>query len=77
MTKLCNLIEVEGVAQLAEYRVVAPGVVGSSPIALPIHQMLSAPVAQMDRAPDYESVGRRFESCRACQLFNFSNTIAQ
>ncbi len=35
MTKLCNLIEVEGVAQLAEYRVVAPGVVGSSPIALP------------------------------------------
>ncbi len=38
MKKLCNLVEVEGVAQLAEYRVVAPGVVGSSPIALPIHQ---------------------------------------
>ena len=26
-----------------------------------------APVAQMDRAPDFESVGRRFESCRAYQ----------
>lgn len=25
----------------------------------------SAPVAQMDRAPVYETVGRRFESCRA------------
>src|SRR6056297_2535272 len=24
-----------------------------------------APVAQLDRVPDYESVGRRFESCRA------------
>ena len=26
-----------------------------------------APVAQLDRVPDYESVGRRFESCRARQ----------
>ena len=26
-----------------------------------------APVAQLDRAPDYESVGRKFESCRAHQ----------
>jgi hypothetical protein len=26
-----------------------------------------APVAQLDRAPDFESVGRRFESCRARQ----------
>ena len=26
-----------------------------------------APVAQLDRAPDFESVGRRFESCRAYQ----------
>ena len=24
-----------------------------------------APVAQLDRVPDFESVGRRFESCRA------------
>ena len=28
----------------------------------------AAPVAQLDRAPDFESVGRRFESCRARQL---------
>ncbi len=27
----------------------------------------SAPVAQQDRAPDFESVGRPFESGRACQ----------
>jgi hypothetical protein len=25
----------------------------------------NAPVAQLDRVPDYESVGRRFESCQA------------
>ena len=28
---------------------------------------IRAPVAQLDRAPDFESVGRRFESCRARQ----------
>ena len=28
---------------------------------------LSAPVAQLDRAPDFESVGRGFESLRAYQ----------
>jgi hypothetical protein len=27
--------------------------------------IVRAPVAQLDRAPDFESVGRRFESCRA------------
>jgi hypothetical protein len=26
---------------------------------------LNAPVAQLDRAPGFEPVGRRFESCRA------------
>ena len=26
-----------------------------------------APIAQLDRAPDYESVGRRFKSCWARQ----------
>ena len=30
----------------------------------------SAPVAQLDRAPDFESVGRRFESYRARQFFS-------
>ncbi len=64
-----------GVAQLAEHRVVAPVVVGSIPITHPIPDqkppeiqvggLLRAPVAQLDRAPDFESVGRRFESCRA------------
>ena len=28
----------------------------------------SAPVAQLDRVPDYESGGRTFESCRARHL---------
>ena len=27
-----------------------------------------APVAQVDRASDFESAGRRFESCRAYQV---------
>ena len=31
--------------------------------------LLGAPVAQLDRVPDYESVGHRFESCRAHQIF--------
>ena len=72
-----------GVAQLVEHQVVALVAVGSSPIAHPILppqrplQLIpgtlqwsffpSAPVAQLDRAPDFESVGRRFESCRAYQ----------
>ena len=29
----------------------------------------NAPVAQPDRATDFESVGRRFESSQACQKF--------
>ena len=53
-----------GVAQLAEHRVVAPVVVGSSPFTHPILPAY-APVAQLDRAPDFESVGRGFESLRA------------
>ncbi len=73
----------EGVAQLAEHRVVASVVEGSNPFTLPTptshmpcrktrlqirHPIPpSAPVAQLDRAPDFESVGRRFEPCRAYQ----------
>lgn len=53
-----------GVAQLAEHRVVAPVVEGSSPFT---HPIFLAPVAQLDRAPDFESVGRGFESLRARQ----------
>lgn len=32
-----------------------------------ISSLTYAPVAQLDRVPDYESVGRRFESCLAYQ----------
>jgi hypothetical protein len=68
-----------GVAQLVEHLVVAQVAVGSSPITHPILKkrpllcshcnglVACAPVAQLDRAPDFESVGRRFESCRAYQ----------
>ena len=69
-----------GVAQLVEHLVVAQVAVGSSPITHPIKKFQTianfiicnglipcAPVAQLDRAPDFESVGRRFESCRAYQ----------
>ncbi len=56
-----------GVAQLAEHWVVVPGVAGSSPVTHPIldRHILRAPVAQLDRASDFESAGRRFESSRA------------
>ncbi len=58
-----------GVAQLAEHQVVALGVVGSSPITHPIFSFFQsqAPVAQLDRASDFESAGRGFESLRARQ----------
>ncbi len=39
-----------------------------------------APVAQVDRASDFESAGRRFESCRAYQFISFraaSSTVEQ
>ncbi len=54
---------VVGVAQLVEPWIVIPAVAGSSPVAHPINPY--APIAQLDRAPDFESVGRRFESCWA------------
>ena len=68
-----------GVAQLVEHLVVAQVAVGSSPITHPIlntkplpHRrnglIAYAPVAQLDRVPDFESVGRGFESLRARQL---------
>ena len=71
------LLFMVGVAQLVEHLVVAQGAVGSSPITHPIRKyplqplfcngfVAYAPVAQLDRAPDFESVGRGFESLRAC-----------
>ena len=56
-----------GVAQLVECWIVAPVVAGSSPVAHP-KIVIQAPVAQLDRVPDFESEGRRFESCRACHF---------
>ena len=54
-----------GVAQSVEPQIVDLVVEGSSPF---IHPSNNAPVAQLDRAPDFESVGRGFESLRACFL---------
>ena len=56
-----------GVAQLVELQIVVLAVAGSNPVIHP----LTAFVAQLDRAPDFESVGRRFDSCRAqlCLVF--------
>lgn len=61
-----------GVAQVVECQTVDLVVVGSNPIThpSPSPQSGSGPVpfhafvAQLDRATDFESVGRRFESCR-------------
>ena len=61
-----------GVAQLVEYWIVAPVVAGSNPVA---HPIFFAPVAQLDRVPDFESVGRRFESCRAHQIHHSNNIL--
>ena len=55
------------VAQLVELQIVVLAVAGSSPVIHP----KAAFVAQLDRAPDFESVGRRFDSCRAQLLFGF------
>ena len=62
------VIRTAGVAQLVEHWIVAPVVAGSSPVARPIFYN-NAPVVQLDRIPDFESVGRRFESCRARQFY--------
>lgn len=58
-----------GIAQLAEHKVVVLGAEGSSPSTHPIKKF-AAPVAQLDRASDFESAGRGFESLRARQLSN-------
>ena len=75
-----------GVAQLVELQVVALVAAGSSPVAHPNFLMerwycavspcvslriIAAPVAQLDRASDFESAGRRFDSCRAHQNGSF------
>ena len=57
-----------GVAQEVEYQTVDLVAVGSNPITHPrphpVAALVYAFVAQLDRATDFESVGRRFDSCR-------------
>ncbi len=55
------------IAQLVEHRIVVPGAAGSNPVSHPNFFMILAPVAQLDRASDFESAGRGFESLQACQ----------
>ena len=55
---------------MVERQIVDLVVVGSNPITHPIialytNMLLYALVAQLDRATDFESVGRTFEPCRA------------
>ena len=57
------------VAQLVEHRIVAPVAEGSIPFTHPNEGKAYAPVAQLDRASDFESAGRAFESPRACQIY--------
>ena len=45
---------------MVEPQIVDLVVAGSSPVSHPI----DAPVAQLDRASDFESAGCRFEPCR-------------
>ena len=78
---------------MVERQIVDLVVVGSNPITHPFAFMLNeqtfvnqsvlgmtknAPVAQLDRATDFESVGRTFEPCRAHLFFTsfiFFNAI--
>ena len=60
-----------GRSSMVEHQIVVLVVAGSSPVAHPLFfpaALRYASVAQLDRAPDFESVGRRFESCRAYTL---------
>jgi hypothetical protein len=44
--------------------------------ACKVLQLKCAPVAQLDRAFDYESKGRKFESCRAHQKYLKTQQLA-
>ena len=78
-----------GCSSVVERQIVDLVVVGSNPITHPFTSMFSeqtfinqfvlsmtknAPVAQLDRATDFESVGRTFEPCRA-HVFSLPITI--
>ncbi len=50
---------------MVERRLAKANVAGSNPVSRSIY--LYAPIAQLDRVTDFESGGRRFESCWAHQ----------
>ena len=58
-----------GYSSGVERQIVVLVVVGSNPTTHPLRSLQGfaffAPVAQLDRASDFESAGRTFESCRA------------
>jgi hypothetical protein len=59
---------------MVEHQIVVLVVAGSSPVIHPSAAMSCTPlafVAQLDRVADFESVGRRFESCRTRRFFYF------
>ncbi len=51
-----------GHSSVVEYRLAKARVAGSNPV---VRSRINAPLAQPDRAFDYESKGREFESLRA------------
>ena len=59
----------------------APEVEGSNPFTHPIicsfGKKTKAPVAQLDRVADFESVGRTFKSYRARHIRNIRGPLAQ
>ena len=64
-----------GIAQLVRAPVCGTGGRGFNSHFPPI--LNNAPVAQLDRAVDFESEGRRFESCRARMNFVLHGSLAQ
>ena len=60
------MVKMVGVAQLVRVPGCGPGGRGFKSLHSP-HIYNFAPVAQLDRVADFESVGRRFESYRAYQ----------
>ncbi len=65
------------VAQLVELRIVAPAVASSHLVVRPRFGLEQALVAQLDRAVDFESKGRRFESFQAYQNFDRRARVAE
>ena len=69
-----------GCSSGVEHQIVDLVVAGSNPVIHPCRRPADttaappdhAPVAQLDRASDFESAGRRFESCRAYDILHTS-----